>query len=230
VTKSARAKAPLGLLLAGLFVNFVFNGGIWVLAEQLGLKIPGTDPVWLSTFLAASMLFGLLGTAAAAAIAPRGRNLTSLIVGNALLVIAVLMLSGWRSLTGFVLTMALLNVAVIRVGFSQRSSTAVESTPRSDEIAESIDLTRLPQNLGSGRLVMGSPIALANKLVCAKRSTLLRNLLCTRVRKLKILTRDLPWLALRSLIYKYYLSTERAHHLHALEGVPPRDDRRGGSL
>ena len=112
VTKSARAKAPLGLLLAGLFVNFVFNGGIWVLAEQLGLKIPGTDPVWLSTFLAASMLFGLLGTAAAAAIAPRGRNLTSLIIGNALLIVAVLMLSGWRSITGFVLAMALLNAAV----------------------------------------------------------------------------------------------------------------------
>jgi predicted MFS family arabinose efflux permease len=112
VTEAARAKAPLALLLAGLFVNFVFNGGIWVLAEQLGLEIPGTDPVWLSTFLAASMLFGLIGTAAAAAIAPRRRNLTSLIVGNALLIVAVLMLSGWRSITGFVLAMALLNVAV----------------------------------------------------------------------------------------------------------------------
>jgi predicted MFS family arabinose efflux permease len=112
VTESARAKAPLGLLLGGLFVNFVFNGGIWVLAEQLGLEIPGTDPVWLSTFLAASMLFGLIGTAAAAMIAPRGRNLTSLIAGNALLIVAVLILSGWRSVTGFVVAMVLLNVAV----------------------------------------------------------------------------------------------------------------------
>lgn len=110
--KSAGAKAPLGLLLAGLFVNFVFNGGIWVLAEQLGLQMPGADPVWLSTFLAASMLFGLIGTAAAATIAPRARYLASLVAGNALLIIAVLILSEWRSITGFVLAMALLNVAV----------------------------------------------------------------------------------------------------------------------
>jgi hypothetical protein len=58
------------------------------------------------------MLFGLIGTAAAAMIAPRGRNLTSLIAGNALLIVAVLILSGWRSVTGFVVAMVLLNVAV----------------------------------------------------------------------------------------------------------------------
>jgi hypothetical protein len=91
-----------------LFVNFVFC----VLAEQLGLEIPGTDPLWFSTFQAASMLFGLIGTAAAAAIAPRGRNLTSLIVGNVLLIVAVFTLSGWRSISGFVLAMSLLNFAV----------------------------------------------------------------------------------------------------------------------
>src|SRR6202034_2931794 len=79
-------------------------------------------------------------------------------------------------------------------------------------------------DLRSGRLVMSPPITLAKKLVCAKCCAHLRDFLRTRIRKLKILTRDLAWLALRCLIHQNYLGTERAHHLHALGGVPSRDD------
>jgi len=107
-----RARSGRVLMFAALFVNFVFNGGIWVLAEQLGLEIPGINQVWLSDFLAGSMLFGLIGTAVATAIAPRRLHLFSLVLGNALLIVSMLMLSGWRSASGFVLAMALLNISV----------------------------------------------------------------------------------------------------------------------
>jgi hypothetical protein len=40
-TPSHQRDDPRGhaLLLAGLFVNYVFNGGLWVLAEQLKVRI-----------------------------------------------------------------------------------------------------------------------------------------------------------------------------------------------
>jgi len=101
-----------GSLLSSLFLNFIFNGGLWVLAEHFGLMIPGTDAQSLGALLAGTMLFGLAGTALATIVASRWPPILTIVVGNLGLVAAVLIMSGWHTVVGLILAMAFLNVSV----------------------------------------------------------------------------------------------------------------------
>jgi DHA1 family inner membrane transport protein len=100
------------MLLASLFINFVFNGGLWVLAERFGLDIQGTDAESLSALLAGSMLFALCGTALSTIFARRWSKLRTIVVGNAALIAAVLIMSEWHTVAGLVIAMAFLNMSV----------------------------------------------------------------------------------------------------------------------
>jgi predicted MFS family arabinose efflux permease len=99
-------------LVFALFVNFIFNGGVWVLAEHFGLEIPGTSMESLSPLLAGTMLFGLLGTLFSTLVSQRFNHLTLINLGNAGLVAAVVILASWHSVAGLIAAMALLNVSV----------------------------------------------------------------------------------------------------------------------
>jgi len=100
------------LLLTGLFLNFVFNGGLWVLAEHFGLEIEGTNAESIGALLAGTMLFALAGTGVAALVAHRWSHLISIIVGNLGFVISVCIMTEWRTVAGLMVAMALLNMAV----------------------------------------------------------------------------------------------------------------------
>ena len=100
------------LLLAGLFLNFVFNGGLWVLAEHFGLQIKGTNAEFIGALLAGTMLFALAGTGVATLVAHRWSHLMSILVGNLGLVISVCIMTQWRTVAGLMVAMALLNMAV----------------------------------------------------------------------------------------------------------------------
>jgi predicted MFS family arabinose efflux permease len=100
------------MLLASLFINFVFNGGLWVLAERFGLDIHGTDVESLSALLAGSMLFALLGTVFSTIFVHRWSKFTTIIVGNAGLIAAVMIMSEWHTIAGLVVAMAFLNMSV----------------------------------------------------------------------------------------------------------------------
>ncbi len=105
---------PMGhaLLLAALFLNFVFNGGIWVLAEHFGLEIKGTNAESIGALLAGTMLFALAGTGVATLVAHRWSHLISIVVSNLGLVISVCIMTQWRTVAGLMVAMALLNMAV----------------------------------------------------------------------------------------------------------------------
>jgi MFS family permease len=100
------------LLIVSLFVNFIFNGGLWVLAEHFGLEIKGTDAESLGALLAGTMLFGLVGTAVATVIAQRWSHLTCIAIGNAGMIVTVLIMMTWHTVVGLIIAMAFLNMAV----------------------------------------------------------------------------------------------------------------------
>jgi len=100
------------LLLAGLFLNFVFNGGLWVLAEHFGLEIKGTNAESIGALLAGTMLFALAGTGVATLVAHRWSHLISIVVGNLGLVLSVCIMTQWLTVVGLMIAMALLNMAV----------------------------------------------------------------------------------------------------------------------
>lgn len=111
---SVRCDDPWGhrLLFAAFFLNFVFNGGLWVLAEHFGLEIKGTNAESLGAMLAGTMLFALVGTGVATLVANRWSHLMSIVVGNLGLVAAVCIMTLWRTVAGLMVSMALLNMAV----------------------------------------------------------------------------------------------------------------------
>lgn len=90
VCRQDAAKIVVGLLLLALFINYVFNGGIWVYMERLGVSL-GLGDQQLGVLLGIGMLCGLLGTAAAWILAERCSRLTPILIGQALLIVSVLM-------------------------------------------------------------------------------------------------------------------------------------------
>jgi hypothetical protein len=116
------------MLLASLFINFVFNGGLWVLAERFGLDIRGTDAESLSALLAGSMLFALFGTALSTTFARRLSQLRRIVLGNVGLIAAVMIMSEWHTTTGLVVAMAFLNMSVTFLAPAMLSALAVRST------------------------------------------------------------------------------------------------------
>jgi hypothetical protein len=84
------AKIVVGLLLLALFVNYVFNGGIWVYMERLGVSL-GLGDQQLGTLLGIGMLCGLLGTAAAWILAEKWSRLVPILIGQSLLIVSIVM-------------------------------------------------------------------------------------------------------------------------------------------
>jgi hypothetical protein len=110
------------LLLTGLFLNFVFNGGLWVLAEHFGLEIEGTNAESIGALLAGTMLFALAGTGVAALVAHRWSHLISIIVGNLGFVISVCIMTEWRTVAG--LMVAILTPATLSALAAKNSNGA----------------------------------------------------------------------------------------------------------
>lgn len=106
------APRRLALLIASIFVNFVFNGGLWVMAEEFGLRIPGTHTLTLSGLLGGTMAFGILGTGTAALLPQQRHQLGSILAGNATLVAAVIVMTIWHTVATLVFAMSLLNFSV----------------------------------------------------------------------------------------------------------------------
>jgi predicted MFS family arabinose efflux permease len=128
--QSPRGNDPRGhaWLLAGLFLNFVFNGGIWVLAEHFGLQIKGTNAESIGALLAGTMLFALAGTGIATLVAQRWSHLMSIVVGNLGLVLSVCIMTQWRTVAGLMIAMALLNMAVTILTPATLSALAMKSS------------------------------------------------------------------------------------------------------
>jgi MFS family permease len=118
-----------GSLIASLFVNFIFNGGLWVLAEHFGLEIPGTNAESLGELLAGTMLFGVLGSVLATALAQRWSHFAVIVVSNAALILAALIMVQWHTLAGLILAMALLNMAVTLLTPASLAALAALSAP-----------------------------------------------------------------------------------------------------
>ncbi len=103
--------------------------------------------------------------------------------------------------------------------------TAGQRSPRSDEVAERIDVSRLLQDLLRGAVPVSVPVAIAMKLIGPERDALDHELLGTSFDPRKIRPGDLPWNAVFGLIDEHDLGAERAHHRRAFGAVPARHHR-----
>lgn len=101
----------VGLLLAGMFANYLANGGVWIYMEPIGHAFALRSET-IGLYLAIGMATGLLGTAAAIAASGRVKRLHATLLGGGLLIAGFLVLLISTSPQHFLAGAMLQNVAV----------------------------------------------------------------------------------------------------------------------
>ncbi len=100
-----------GLVLAALFLHYVFNSGIWTYFERLGVAY-GMSAATAGTILGPSMSASILGMIAAAFLGDRFGYLKPIYFGTALIILATLSLLLSRYQAVFGLGTALFNASI----------------------------------------------------------------------------------------------------------------------
>jgi len=100
-----------GLVLAALFLHYVFNSGIWTYFERLGVAY-GMSPATAGAILGPSMSASIIGMIAAAVLGDRFGYLKPIYSGTVLIVLATLALLFSRSEVVFGLGTAVFNASI----------------------------------------------------------------------------------------------------------------------
>jgi MFS family permease len=103
------------VLLLSLFVNYIGNGGAWVLWERVGAYI-GIPEGTRGISLALGMMSGIAGTALCVISVARMARFTGILIGHAALIISYVLPALSTSALSFLISAALLNASVAFIG------------------------------------------------------------------------------------------------------------------
>lgn len=108
---SVRASLSMYILLGALFINFIFNGGVWIYAERIGART-GASPETLGLLLSLAMLSGLIGTAIVSVLGARLGRLAPITATHFALMLVMFLFYQEPGLLTFFAAVALFNIAI----------------------------------------------------------------------------------------------------------------------